>query len=182
MHDDLGSGLTRINYVTQLALNKDIAKDDLLNIKNISTGLVESMREIIWAMKDENNTVEELIFYIKNYTTNYCAVNQLECYITIPDSLPQRIVRGQNRRHIYLCIKEILHNIVKHAKASSVRFELSVDKEWTITIADNGIGLLQANTKGNGLKNITKRMEAVGGKVSYPEVLNGTIVQLSIPL
>uniref|UniRef100_UPI002FDEA2E6 ligand-binding sensor domain-containing protein n=1 Tax=Flavobacterium sp. TaxID=239 RepID=UPI002FDEA2E6 len=42
MHDDLGSGLTKITYLSQMALQKEDNKSLLSGIKNTSTELVES--------------------------------------------------------------------------------------------------------------------------------------------
>ncbi len=179
MHDDLGSGLTKITYLSQMALNKENNTDDLINIKKTSTELVESMSEIIWAMKEENNTIEDLIFYIKLYAIEYCANNNLNCFIHLPEKLYPRIVAGQNRRNIYLAVKETLHNIVKHAQAKNVTLTASFTNQWIVSIKDDGIGFTpstqQKHIGGNGLKNIYKRIEEVGGRV---EIKNDTGTEL----
>jgi signal transduction histidine kinase len=184
MHDDLGSGLTRINYATQMAISKQPTVDDLLRIRNISTGLVENMREIIRAMKEENNTLEELLFYVKNYAMEYCAAHGLNCHVHLPETLYERQVLGQNRRHIYLTVKELLHNIVKHAHARNVYLAAAYDKEWVVTIRDDGKGMPDSGSikQGNGLKNLRKRMEAVGGQMEFHADANGTMAILRIPL
>ncbi len=179
MHDDLGSGLTKITYLSQMALNKENNTDDLTNIKKTSTELVESMSEIIWAMKEENNTIEDLIFYIKLYAIEYCANNNLNCIIHLPEKLYPRIVAGQNRRNIYLAVKETLHNIVKHAQAKHVTVTASFTNQWIVSIKDDGVGFApstqQKHIGGNGLKNIYKRIEEVGGSV---EIKNDTGTEL----
>ncbi len=185
MHDDLGSGLTKITYLSQMALDKESHEGELTNIKNTSRGLVESMNEIIWAMKEENNSIEDLIYYIKSYAVEYCANNNLECTIVIPESFKTRSIKGENRRNIYLTIKEILHNIVKHAQAKHVLIKVHFSDQWIVTIQDDGIGIdskKQSNRLGgNGLHNIRKRMAAVRGTASI-ESNNGTLVTLRIPL
>ncbi len=185
MHDDLGSGLTKITYLSQMAIDKENNNEDLSNIKKTSTELVESMGEIIWAMKEDNNSIEDLIYYIKNYAVEYCSNNNLECTITIPETFYPRVVKGQNRRHIFLAIKETLHNIVKHANAKKVSIDLSYDKEWIIAIQDDGVGIDMNKQKplssGNGLNNIRKRIAAVRGVVEIVNN-NGTLVTFHVPL
>ncbi len=185
MHDDLGSGLTKITYLSQMALNKEDTKEDLQNIKKTSTNLVESMSEIIWAMKEENNTIEDLIYYIKNYALEYCADNNLNCTIHLPEKLYPRVVAGQNRRNIYLAVKEALHNIVKHAQAKNVVLTASFSNQWILSIKDDGIGFnpssQQKHIGGNGLKNIYKRIEAVRGSIEIKND-NGTELIFYIPL
>ena len=186
MHDDLGSGLTKITYLSQMAINKENSKEDLQAIKKTSTELVENMSEIIWAMKEENNSLEDLLYYIKVYAVEYCAANHLNCTIQFPEKLPAGNVTGQNRRNIYLAAKETLHNIVKHAHAQQVTVTVSLDTGWVLSIKDDGGGIAVNTIKpdqlfgGNGLKNIKNRIEAVNGRV---EIINnqGTEVQFHIP-
>jgi signal transduction histidine kinase len=183
MHDDLGSGLTRINYATQIAMAKQPTKDDLMHIKNISTGLVENMREIIWAMKDENNNAEELLFYIKNYAVTYCTEHGLQIEVNMPDINDTITINGQNRRNIYLAIKETLHNVVKHAQATKVILNASINDDCIIEIIDNGNGNVAIEGKaGNGLQNIQKRILAVGGKAVFENLNNGFAVKMILPM
>jgi signal transduction histidine kinase len=183
MHDDLGSGLTKITYLSQMALQKENKVEDLTNIHKTSVDLVENMSEIIWAMKDENNSLEDLLYYIKRYAMEYGADNNLNCKVYLPEKLNPQIVSGQNRRNIFLAVKEILHNIVKHANAKNVSIDVTYDSEWHIEIRDDGIGLTK-NEKfsgGNGIKNIKKRIAAVNGSVTFL-VDKGTVVSLTIPV
>jgi signal transduction histidine kinase len=57
------------------------------------------------------------------------------------------------------------------------------DEILTIKIVDNGVGIdLQKIRKfGNGLKNIAKRMESIGGSYQI-ENNNGTVTTLRLPL
>jgi signal transduction histidine kinase len=186
MHDDLGSGLTKITYLSQMAINKEDSKEDLQAIKKTSTELVENMSEIIWAMKEENNSLEDLLYYIKLYAVEYCAANHLDCTINYPEKIPSGNITGQNRRNIYLAAKETLHNIVKHAHARNVTITVSFDETWMLSIKDDGKGIAANATRpeqlfgGNGLKNIKNRIEAVNGSV---EIINnqGTEVRFQIP-
>jgi signal transduction histidine kinase/streptogramin lyase len=184
MHDDLGSGLTKITYLSQMALYKENNKEDLDNIKKTSTELVENMSEIIWAMKEENNSLQDLLTHIKTYAYEYCSSNNLECSIKISETLDTRIVKGENRRNIFLAVKEILHNIVKHAQAKNVLITVLLDNGWTIHIKDDGIGVNAAQKEkifgGHGLKNIHSRIKSVGGQVEIIDN-NGTEVVFHIP-
>ena len=183
MHDDLGSGLTRINYITQKAIATQPTTADLNTIKNISTSMVENMKEIIWTLKDDNNIINELIYYIKEYATSYCLENNLQLNCNIDEIKNSFKIKGQTRRHIFLCVKEVLHNIVKHSKAKNVSIAIVfAEQNWTIAIKDNGIGYDATNTKytGNGLSNIAKRIDTVGGSVNW-DTISGTKVIIELP-
>ena len=183
MHDDLGSGLTRINYITQKAIATLPSTTDLNTIKNISTSMIENMREIIWTLKDDNNTINELIYYIKEYATNYCLENNLQLNCNIDEIKNSFKVKGQTRRNIFLCAKETLHNIVKHSKAKNVLINISfAPNNWTILIKDDGVGidLVSKKNYSNGLNNIDKRMETINGTASWQNN-KGTEVLFTLP-
>jgi len=182
MHDDLGSGLTKIKYLSDIPLQSEKIKDNLPKIKSIATDLVENMSEIIWALKEENDTLENLLTYIKKYAAEYLDENSIEVKFSIPSDIPNIIIKGDIRRNIFLTLKEILHNVVKHAQATHVEVEIKLDSNISLLIHDNGIGFDAEKIKsGNGLKNMKKRMEKLNGTFNC---LNnsGTQINLQIPM
>lgn len=184
MHDDLGSGLTRITYLSQMALANPDNRDNLLNINKTSSDLIENMSEIIWAMKEENNSIEDLITYIKLYSVEYLESNAINLEITIPENYTNIVINGDYRRNIFLSVKEALHNVVKHSKASIVKIEISLKTNLKITIIDNGIGFdckSEKTKKGNGLQNMTKRIENINGSIECISD-NGTKLLFTIPI
>jgi signal transduction histidine kinase len=67
---------------------------------------------------------------------------------------------------VFLVIKEALHNIVKHACASEVQVRIDfLQSQMIINIKDNGKGFSidQSSGGGNGLINMQKRIENIGG-------------------
>jgi signal transduction histidine kinase len=71
------------------------------------------------------------------------------------------------RRNIFLVIKESITNILKHACASEVLFRIRYMKaKMTVEITDNGKGFSVDKLPqfGNGLSNMKKRAEQLGGK------------------
>ncbi|MFT3796071.1 ATP-binding protein [Flavobacterium sp.] len=184
MHDDLGSGLTRITYLSQMALKSD-TENNLQKIKKTASELVGNMSELIWVMKEENNTLEDLATYIKSYAVDYFENNQINCSIRIPETFDAIMVNGNHRRNLFLSVKESLHNIVKHAKADHVKIDIAVDGHLQIDIHDNGIGIAKNQPEGpvggNGLRNMRKRIESMNGEVSI-ENQDGTKIYFRIPL
>ncbi len=68
------------------------------------------------------------------------------------------------RRHLLLSVKEVLHNIVRHADAKRATIEIKVrDKELGITIEDDGVGFdPEATYDGQGLQNLRRRAKEMG--------------------
>jgi signal transduction histidine kinase len=184
MHDDMGSGLTKINYLSQMAISKVDVDENLRKINQTSSELVTNMSEIIWAMKEDNNTLADLISFVKIEAVEYLESNNIAVIISIPDNSENVNINGNNRRSIYMVIKEALHNIVKHAQANQVYIHFTLrDEMIEIHIIDNGVGFHQNNITivNNGLKNMEQRVKKMNGTLSILSQ-NGTTIQVSLPL
>lgn len=185
MHDDLGAGLTRIKFITENILEKTndtTLQPEMEKLKTSSIELVENMSEIIWAMNEKNNTLEDLLFYLRSYSVDYCNENGLACEFILPENIPQKNIGGQIRRNVFLILKESLHNIVKHAGAEKVIIDLQADELLSLTIADDGRGFNQAlHQNGNGLLNMQQRAKTLKGKL-WVDITGGTVVYLEVPV
>lgn len=65
-----------------------------------------------------------------------------------------------------LIYKEVLHNITKHASANSVAIDFLIyRKHLILKIKDDGKGFIPGSYPGNGLGNMQRRAELLGGKL-----------------
>ncbi|MCC7401129.1 MAG: hypothetical protein IT214_06555 [Chitinophagaceae bacterium] len=187
MHDDLGAGLSRIKFLSQALETKNpdnaAIKTGLEKITNFSDEMAEKMGEIIWALNQKNDTLADLVAYIRSYALEYLSNHDIACTMDTPLHLPETFIAGEMRRNIFLAVKECLHNIIKHAQATSVNFSVRLNELIEIVIHDNGKGIdwNHLRAAGMGLQNITKRMNEVNGKASFLNE-NGAKVILRIPL
>ena len=188
MHDDLGAGLSSIRFLSEKVRRNtfsDITKNDIDKILGSSEDLIDKMNEIVWAMNEKNDTLADLLTYIRSYAKEYCEENEVRCEIKLPENVPHVFVSGEIRRNIFLTIKESLHNIIKHAAASKTEIEFHLNSGLSAIIRDNGKGFdiskIKKETEGNGLKNMRKRIESIGG---HFEISNGhgTVIEITVPL
>jgi two-component system sensor histidine kinase DevS len=83
------------------------------------------------------------------------------------------VVSTEIRGHLLATLRETLSNVTKHAHASSVLVEISVDgAEVCLRVRDNGVGT-QNRGSGNGLDNIRERAVAFGGNCVITSPANG---------
>ncbi len=86
----------------------------------------------------------------------------------------------------YRTAQEALTNISKHANASKVTIELSVDSGvLTLEVSDNGGGLTPgalAKARSFGIRGLHERAATVGGWVDLSSSARGTSLILSVPL
>ncbi len=185
MHDDLGAGISTIKYLSQSApfIPFEQQKQNNLKIAEQADELVDKMNDIIWAMNEKNDTLDNLIFYTKAWVANYTQQHGLQSHFTMPPVIESGIIRGEKRQHIFLCIKESVHNIIKHAAATNVWLTIETNRHKLIlTIRDDGKGYDKKKTvSGNGLSNMQKRMKMVKGEI-FTETGAGTTHRFTIPL
>jgi signal transduction histidine kinase len=170
MHDELGSGMTAIRLMSEIARNK-MKENTPVEIDKISASaddVLNKMNAIIWSMNSGNDTLDNLVSYIRAYAIEFFENTSIDCKVNTPTVIPDLDISGDKRRNVFLSIKETLHNALKHSKARLVIIDIAIDQELRITIRDNGVGIDPDNLRrfGNGLKNIRKRMESIGGRVT----------------
>lgn len=185
MHDELGSGMTAIRLMSEIARNK-MKENTPVEIHKISQSadeVLNKMNAIIWSMNSGNDTLDNLLSYIRSYSLEYLDNTNIDCKVEIPDEIPDKEITGDKRRNVFLCVKETLNNILKHSGASAVNIKVELNHSLKIQIADNGKGIDMENLRrfGNGLKNINRRMESIGGSFKI-ENNNGTVTTLELPL
>ena len=182
MHDDLGAGMTTIRLYSELAKNKigDRSIPEIEKISSSANELLNKMNAIIWSMSSSNDSLGNMVAYIRSYSLEYFENSGVNCTISIPDDLPNIVVSGEIRRNVFLVVKEALNNVLKHSKATEVNITLQrVSDGLKLFIKDNGVGIDFEKLRqfGNGLKNMKKRMDDIGIIFSI-ENNNGTLVTL----
>ena len=185
IHDDIGSGLTSIRLLSEIAKVRfsDESNKELEKISSTSNILIDKMNEIIWTLNSRNDTLLNLIAYLRHQIVEFFEPVNIILEINLPENIQDVPVSGKIRRNIILAVKEALHNIIKHSKASAVKVSFYFDGFFTITIHDNGVGFSTNNTNdhNNGLRNMKDRLTSIGGSCKIT-CIEGTIIFLKIPL
>jgi signal transduction histidine kinase len=185
MHDELGSGMTAIRLMSELAKAKmkENSPAEIDRISDSANDVLNKMNAIIWSMNSGNDTLGNLVSYIRSYAMEYFENTPINCRVTIPEHIEEKELTGDKRRNIFLCVKETLNNALKHSAASEIVISIETNRQLKITISDNGKGidLQRLRQFGNGLKNIQNRMTTIGGAFSI-ENNNGTVTTLVLPL
>lgn len=190
LHDQLGANLTQVSLLGEMVeTDKDLPDEVEAHAKQISqTARLTSsaLDEIVWAANPSNDTLEGLVTYACKYAQEYLAVADLSYRLDAPDKLPPTPIPPEVRHNVFLAFKESINNVVKHAQAQTVKVRFRLDgNKFSFEIEDDGRGLPpDARDKGrNGLRNMRKRMEDVGGGFAAgPATERGTIIRLTAPL
>jgi signal transduction histidine kinase len=187
IHDDLGARVTQISLFSAMAQNSsalsDRTRDDFGRISQMAREMVSALYETVWAVNPENDNLDALGNYLCQMINQLCDQAQLRCRLHVP-SLPGEVQLASQMRHdIILAVKEAIHNVIKHARATEVTFHLTfAGNVLTISVHDNGVGFTaSAHPAGHGLINMKRRLENLGGSCvveSEPGV--GTTITLCV--
>ncbi|MBK7358264.1 MAG: ATP-binding protein [Saprospiraceae bacterium] len=188
MHDDLGSGLTTIRYLSDRALTKAASEEERTQIGRIaaqSNALIRNMSEIIWALNMRFDSLDSLLAYLRRYAAEFLEEHHIELSWQQMELNELHALSGEMRRNIHLTVKEALNNIVKHAGATKVNFLFSKEEGFFILkLIDNGTGFNpeSISSDGNGLFNMQNRMKSIEGDFQIYSKPTGTEVIIRFPL
>jgi len=171
LHDNIGAQLTFIiSAVDNIRHAFDIGNDKLgnklQNISNFTKNTIIELRDTIWAMNNDEITFEDLRARILNFIEKAKdARDEIDFRFTIDESLDGTKLTSIVGMNIYRSVQEAVNNAMKYAEASEITVEVKkIEGKIAIYISDNGIGFNPATVeKGNGLLNIEKRIEDIGG-------------------
>ena len=100
------------------------------------------MSEIIWALNPHNDTLENLLAYIREQSYQYFEPMNVQFNIYFPDTIPDIKLSNAERRNLYLVTREALNNAMKHSGATCIQLKLEIQKNTCcFSVTDNGKGI-----------------------------------------
>ena len=191
LHDDLGSSLTRISLLSDLArADKDSPSQVEVHAQKISHSAgqtVRALEEIVWALRPGSDSLQSLVEYIAHFANELFEGDTARCRLDLPHDLPLRSLPPEMRHNIFLVVKEALTNALKHGHAREVRVRAKATaRTLEIVVQDDGQGfeedaLPPAPGKRHGLGNMRRRAENMGGALTVESARGkGTTVRLVV--
>lgn len=190
LHDNIGAQLTFIiSSIDNLKYGFDI-QDEQLNkrldaISNFTSETIYELRDTIWAMNKEEISIEDIILRITNYKDKAkFAAKNMGFNIHVSDKVDiQKTFSSPTGIAIHRVVQEAVHNAIKYSQASEIQIRIDKPNHYEFSISDNGKGFdLDSTDKGNGLVNMEKRIQDIGGTfvmISTPG--KGTLVKIKLP-
>ncbi|MBL7943196.1 MAG: ATP-binding protein [Flavobacteriales bacterium] len=126
-----------------------------------------------------------MLAHMKRAARDLVEPHNIQLKFEVGEALGKLRLSPEQRKNLYMVLKESVNNARKHAGASviEVRFFMQ-GTQLVMTVSDNGRGFNPATpTSGNGLQNIRKRAEELSASleiVSQPG--KGTTISLSVPV
>jgi signal transduction histidine kinase/ligand-binding sensor domain-containing protein len=186
MHDDVGTTVTRILTLSRISLPDDSSKaaERMHRIESLAASLIDSIRQIVWALNPENDALNATVATLRSYVVETLHEAGIVVTVESEGQIDHRILSLAVRRNLYLVVKEAVNNIIRHADATNCRISVSVvDNCLTLVLTDNGRGYQQEGRTGNGMVSMKRRIEAVGGELTiHTEQGIGTTIKIACPV
>lgn len=205
LHDDIGSGLTRIVIAADVALKqmesagslKDTGAtlDERNGSKNYSIvdlikkigkharQLVDDMSDVVWSIDPKNKKISDLLSHLRPYVLDICESSEISVEFILSEKILETEINPETLRSLLLIAKEASNNSVKHSGCDRLRIELSIEGNCVmLKVIDNGKGFDAGKISlGYGLINMKKRCESARGTFSSESDFSGTTVTAVIP-
>lgn len=190
LHDDVGSTLTSINILSEVA-KKDLQEDQTIvqnyldRIGKNSSQMMQAMDDIVWSIKPDNDQLHKIVARMREHASSVLDPLQIQYSFEADESKRTIKLDMEQRRNLFLIFKETLNNISKYAEATQVHITIQGEASTIdLMVKDNGKGFDTSETQsGNGLLNMAQRSQVLGGQLMISSTLGiGTTVQLKLHL
>jgi len=188
LHDDMGSTLSSIQIISQLALKENQSAPSakyFLRIAENAAKMMESMSDMVWSINPENDSLQKMLVKMKEFSAEILEPKNINYQFQGEETLNGTVLDVAKRKNIFLIFKESINNAAKYSEGSFIEIQIAnVANDLHLTIRDNGKGFDPAKTQGgNGLKNMRNRAREINAAFNL-ETLEGkgTILKLKLPL
>ncbi|HMP98514.1 MAG TPA: tetratricopeptide repeat protein, partial [Cyclobacteriaceae bacterium] len=186
LHDDLGSTLSSINIISNMALNSNNqAENYFQRIREQSSRMMDNMSDIVWSINPNNDSLAQLIIKMKEFAAEILEPKNINYTFEEIGDTSNIKLDVEKRKNLYLIFKESINNAAKYSEGKNVFIKLLAENQHLLLVVqDDGKGFDQLKVKnGNGLKNMEHRAQSIGGKISRSSATGqGTNIQLQIPI
>lgn len=194
LHDDLAANLSSI------AMYGTIVRDQLAHtghdgeqlqlldrIASLAKDSVGSIRDIIWAIDAKTETAGSVATRLHDLAAELCRARgiHLDGQLSLPESAAHYNLHPNQRKHLWLLLKEAVTNAVKHSDCRTLMLSASTKgRKVVFVVKDDGRGYDPATVRpGKGLTTMQMRGKELDGSVDVVTAPGqGTVVTISIRL
>lgn len=183
-----------VGLLVAAKINLDLVKKEyhFSNESNFTEGIqlinqaTSDLRKTAHNMMPEILLQDGLLKALEQFCNSIAASNTTSIYFEILGT-PVKL-KSSLELALYRIVQELVQNIIKHAQATEAFIQISFfEKELSITVEDNGVGMNNSNGKGvgkgMGIKSIYDRVKAINGSISIESgYTKGTSIYINLDL
>ncbi|HET9859986.1 MAG TPA: histidine kinase [Nocardioidaceae bacterium] len=190
LHDSVSQGLFALQAHAQAvrrgltAGNLSVAMEAAGDLETLARQATLEMRQLLMDLRPDVDEATDLAEALRSLVQRVADADHLDVDLTIsPVTLPA--VPPATAEHVCRIIGEALHNVVKHAAASAVEVNATVENRvLTVRVRDDGVGFDgRQPLSGLGQSTMRERAGLCRGQLSVvSRPGDGTAVELVVPL
>lgn len=187
LHDNIGSQLTFINSIMDTLKLLPDAKSEAIsqrisNISSFTKDAIVELRDTVWALNSDALTFGDLQLRILNFIDKaQTAKENIQFRFELDELASDLKFSSAHGINLYRTIQEAVNNAIKYAEATAITITTRLENAGlSISILDNGKGFdPQEQREGNGLYNMQKRVEEIGGQFLISSAIgHGTQIKI----
>jgi PAS domain S-box-containing protein len=209
---EMGSARAEIDRLNIVAEDERIARDlhdtviqelfalgmSLQALGSVATGVIgERISTAVETLDDVIRQIRNTIFRLPN--RNQASTSLREEMLRVADRYDQELgvlpriaflgpvdfaVPAIVSDHLLHVFGEALSNVARHANASRIEAIVSIEGEWlSLSLVDDGVGVSDGPSAGNGIRNMSTRAQNLGGSFSVRRrEPQGSVLEWRVPL
>jgi signal transduction histidine kinase len=194
LHDGVGAHLSRIAIVSEVVRQQaesvlPDAVPALASIADNARDLIDDMSDAVWSIDPRLDNLQQVVIRTRALASELFDAAAIGWTLDASDRASHVALAAEQRRHLYLILKETMTNVVRHAQAAHVVVRIAIaNGRLRLEITDDGIGIesVASATRGSGrgISNLHTRAKALRGTLSVTPGPGGrgTTVALDAPL
>lgn len=191
LHDDIGASLSRIAMLSEVVKRENgiTSRDSIKRLTQIADNardIVDSMSDIVWSIDPRDDSMSSVLARVRSFAADTLGEHGVKWNLETEPELNNIHLSSEQRRGLYLILKEAVINIARHAKCKNAGIKISLQHQHLVAeIVDDGVGFPNESNGtsrgGHGLENMQKRAAELGGHLEIDSSGNGTKLILTLP-
>ena len=162
----------------------------LTEIAESSRELVDTMADIVWSIDPRRDDLQSLLARVGQFASGVLQAKGIRWSMSLPADPASIKLSPEQRRGMFLILKEAINNAVKHSGCRTLTLQVEVShRALTAQVRDDGTGLpaeappseTSGIRRGRGLVNMQARAVEMGGHLVISSDASGTLIHLELP-
>lgn len=168
LNDELSNGFNNIKIIAKESNPSlvEYSKRDFLEIQKLCNDLINHMEDVLWALKNRDCMVEDLVFRVEDYIDDVFREKGIDVEI-VKEGLPlERKIGFYRRRNFLLYFKEVVNFLIESTLPNKVNISIVYQpNNFEFWIKNHYHQKINSPLSlGTRLTKMSQLAEAVGGK------------------
>jgi len=183
LHDSLGSYAASIKAnADELLQESHLSKNNIELLQTNSQQMVSLLADTIWALRKDalylTDISDRIKVFLQRLRSNYPSIT-----MKVEEHLEEDVLLSPvHAFHLFMIVQEAVNNAIRHSEGNEVIMAISGGEQWSLSIRDNGKGLLSKDNpayEGNGKHNMKERASSMDCIIEWNAVQpSGTEVKI----